>query len=213
MSRIAKTILIVACTIMFGATAFLGTLAVYPPRATAQDFGPWNTKSVAEASLIAGYAIGSPAFLPPGFEPASKIMISRVNRASSGSFVTVTRMWALKDDPSVYLELTQAPVSFKVGGGQPTEVNGELGQISLVRSKLHPEIAADFTLAWEQQGVTFALTGSLKGPLDESTIREVAASIRIQQLIHPGIRVSDGVLQSPFDTLIPLRKSGSDLTN
>lgn len=135
----------------------------------------WNADTVEQAEEITGYKVCSPAYLPPGFVPASKFMISEIGLPPDPVSKTVTRVWKWKDDSSVYLMLTEAHRSFGISGGEPTEVNGVPGERAVEDS--HPGVPPDLTLAWERDGLYLALTGNLKGPLTEDEINKVADSV------------------------------------
>jgi len=137
----------------------------------------WNPKTVPEAEQITGYKIYSPSYIPLEFAPGSSIMISR-HGFGENSEKTVTRIWWLPSDHKVYFSLIQNAAYFEIGGGEAAEVNGKPGQRALLQNPQKPDVPAELTLAWEQDGAFFALTGSIKGPLDEQELLKIAASLK-----------------------------------
>ena len=137
----------------------------------------WNPKTIAEAEQITGYKIYTPSHIPAGFVPGSSIMTSTIGFGEN-AHKTVTRIWWLPDDHKTYFSLIQNPGYFEIGGGEPAEVNGKPGQRAFLQDPKEPDVPAELTLAWEQEGAFFALTGSMKGPLDEQEVLKIAASLQ-----------------------------------
>jgi hypothetical protein len=117
--------------------------------------------------------------MPVGFSPASKFMIGTIGFGDT-AFKQVTRVWRWESDVSVELMLVQSPKPFDIAGGEPADVNGEPGQRALQRDPRDPEAAPELTLAWNDDGAFFALTGRIEGPLDEQVLLKVAGSAELQ---------------------------------
>jgi putative transposase len=139
--------------------------AVSPSPSTTATTAPtteprvWNPKTIAEAEQITGYDIYTPSYIPAGFVPGSSIMIGTIGFGEN-SHKTVTHKWWLPDDHKTYFSLIQNPGYFEIGGGEPAEVNGKPGQRAFLQDPKEPDVPAELTLAWEQEGA-FCISGRL----------------------------------------------------
>jgi hypothetical protein len=154
-------------------TSTIGSPSATP---TQDDTRVWNPKTILEAEQITGYNVYSPSYIPPDFQLGSSIMISRMGFGEN-SYKTVTRVWLWKGtrDSVVRFDLVENPKYFEIAGGQPVQVNGKPGQRAVQPES--PDRPASLTLAWEQDGLFFALTGSLKDPLNEQELLKIAGSL------------------------------------
>ncbi len=137
----------------------------------------WNPKTISEAEQVTGYDIYTPGHIPAGFVSGSSIMTGTIGFGEH-AYKTVTRIWWLPDDHKTYFSLIQNPSYFEIGGGEPAEVNGKPGQRAFLQDPTQPQVPAELTLAWGHDDAFFALTGSIKGPLNETELLKIAASLQ-----------------------------------
>ncbi len=135
-----------------------------------------NARTISEAEQTTGYDIYTPSYIPAGFVLGSSIMTGTIGFGEHAQ-KTVTRIWWLPDDHKTYFSLIQIPFHFEIGGGESAEVNGEPGQRAFLKDPTQPDVPAELTLAWGHQDAFFALTGSIKGPLNEAELLKISASL------------------------------------
>ena len=131
--------------------------------------------SLEEPSQITGYRVVGPATLPEGFHRYGVIDIIKTETEKGSITYRVLQRWAWDEDQSVLLDLTQDPELDGIGEGEPIQMGKWPGQRALIRP-IGREPAA-LNLYWKTQDMAFALGGNLAGPLDESTLTNIALSL------------------------------------
>lgn len=148
-----------------------------------EERGIANIDSVEVASKIAGFEVAVPAYLPEGFQPGKfSISISGAGLPESirpkFNNTKVQRAYAWQEDGDIGILLIQSPQQFGIGGGEPADICGQMGEIAFSPADPAKGQLYDYlTLGWEKDGVYYALTGTLTGMLDEAEVEKIACSI------------------------------------
>lgn len=130
------------------------------------------TSTLEEASQITGYRVLGPTNLPDGFSRYGDIDVIKSRADVSYS---VVQRWAWDQDSSVLIGLPQDPELDGIIGGSPVQIGRRTGQRALHRAVAGKP--ARLELYWKDGDMAFVLWGVLAGPLDESTVYDIALSV------------------------------------
>jgi hypothetical protein len=148
-----------------------------------EERGVANVDSAEVASKIAGFEVAVPAYVPDGFQPG-KYMIEISGAGMPESMrpkfnnTKVHRVYTWQEDKDIMILLIQSTHPFGVGGGEPAEICGQMGERAF--SPADPANGQPYdglTLGWEKDGVYYALTATLTGTLDEAEMEKMACSV------------------------------------
>ena len=158
---------------------------------TQQEIDRWQNDGIANvanptaASILAGFNVKTPTFLPPGLELTSKYMVSSnaplLEQMNSDAPVTfrVTQIWGLPGDASIVMVLEQSNRPFS--HGETAETALPCGASVL---KGQEPAAADagplsgaFIYHWNRDGVDLDLTGAPVHGLTSVDFDQVVCSI------------------------------------
>jgi hypothetical protein len=129
--------------------------------------------SLGEASGVTGYNVQTPAYIPEGLLHTDKYVLTKI-KIEDGFTYSVLQIWVWPYDSSVTLSFLQDPSldGLGLGGGTYSEINGLPG--------LEKYTAGDkpkLSLYWKTSSMAYLVTGILDGPLNEDTLRNIAASV------------------------------------
>ena len=149
-----------------------------------QDQGIVNVTDAAEASILAGFDVQTPDYVPPGLISVSKYMVSTngptLKRTGSDAPVTihVQLVWGPSDETraiSMILDESNRPFSH----GDVTETTLPCGATVMKGSDPNSSgaLAGAIIYHWEQDGVTLDLTGVPGATVSEADLDKVVCSI------------------------------------
>lgn len=151
------------------------------------ELGYVNVDNVADASRIAGYAVAVPDYIPEGFIPESLIggvfSVSQLGATlpegigAEDKPVDVYQSYTWQEDNSVRFDLTQVNLELSLGESEPAEFCGYSGARYYREAEV--DMPAIVVLGWEVDGISYYLTGTLAGPLDEATLEQIACSVEV----------------------------------
>jgi len=144
----------------------------------ARGEGTWNCNTVEGAEELVGYPLAFPEYLPEGYVPSEYIHVNEF--PFPGQPRASERFWHNPDLQGLtLLTLTQSTFAFGLGGGEPTEVNGLPGQRRVTEAHPPDRPHDMLSLYWREGEYSYQLSGFLNGPMDEETLRKIAASVRL----------------------------------
>lgn len=138
---------------------------------TQQEIDRWQNDGIANvanptaASILAGFDVKIPTFLPPGVELTSPYMVSSnapiLKQTNSDAPVTtrVQQVWGLPGDAPIAMVLIQSNRPF--GHGEPVETTLSCGS-TVLKGKESDEpgaLSGGFIYHWQQDGIDLDLTG------------------------------------------------------
>ena len=132
-----------------------------------------SNEALLEASDIAGYRIATLTYLPAEFKERQSI---EVHEKKVGDLPPlVTQIWN-SEEPGHFLLLQQDPNLRGLGNSEPIEIRGVPGE----KNYREPtgESLPILTLFWREGEMSFTLTGTLSGSLDEETMYKIAESVK-----------------------------------
>ena len=148
-----------------------------------EEKGIANVASAEVASLIAGFKVAVPAYIPEGFR-AGKFMVQlsgggmpeelkpKFNNTQVNQYYT----WSGEKYPMFLL--IQGPHEFGISGSEPTEICGRPGERTFTKAEPGDETPYDqLTLGWESDGICYAIIAVLGENLDEATLEKIACSV------------------------------------
>lgn len=159
------------CDVITGAGSTSSTTDLTSLGMTQAEIDRWENDGIANlanptaASILAGFDVRTPTFLPPGVELTSKYMVSSnaplLEKMNSDApvWIRVQQVWGLPGDAPVVMVLIQSNRPF--GHGEPVETTLSCGA-TVLKGK-EPEgsgmVAGGFIYHWEQDGIVLDLTG------------------------------------------------------
>lgn len=149
-----------------------------------EEMGTANVESAEAASMLAGFKVVTPGFIPEGLQPVSKYMVyNNAGLRSAGiepkfEWIDVTLVYGKAAEKSVQLTFIQSNHEFNSGIGEQIEICGRtVEKTTFPTDPENLEPNASLAFGWEDNGIWYYLTGTLGGPLDEETIEKIACSI------------------------------------
>ena len=123
--------------------------------------GGLNVGTLEEASLIAGYEVAVPAYIPEGFRRSKNIMLSRrgvglPENIAANFPIEVQQVWFWAEDDSIWFMILQSPKKFEVGR------SGD-----------------KYSHSWNDGDMYYGLSGVLSAPLTEEVLDKVASSVGV----------------------------------
>ncbi len=149
-----------------------------------EELGYISIDNVADASRIAGYPVAVPTYLPEDFT-GGVFSVSQFGLTFPGQSEPAVKAFNVfqyywwQEDESVRLSLIQVKLVLGLGDSEPTEFCGHSGQ--RYYREAEGDMAALVVLGWEVDGVSYYLSGTLAGPLDEATLEQIACSIEVNK--------------------------------
>jgi len=148
-----------------------------------EDRGIANMDSAEQASVLAGFTVRTPGFVPEGLAPISKFMVSD-HLAALGDmvnpdvppYVDVTLVYGFPGERQVVVTVIQGTRALNQGQGEPTTLQGasvERAYLPASEGKPYPSVQ----YVWEQGGVNYFVEGYLVDGVDETALDQVVCSI------------------------------------
>ncbi len=168
-----RSIILVVALFVLSLTA--GFVAVSIPQVDAptdghlEGEGYWDAKTLPEARDLAGFMPTLPRFLPEGMEVQT---IHVTNMDVGGPFIVVDIYLNYRGTDDLGLIFTQTNRPFSSEGQAPVIING----LNYSRGQATDDRPA--TLSWSQDGYQYELAGYLNENLTETTLAQVAGSLR-----------------------------------
>lgn len=152
-----------------------------------EERGSATVDTAEKASILAGFQVYQPEFLPVGF------VSGKFSVASSGGGLPeslqpkfdntkVFQTFSSPEYPGVGLFITHLVHPTGLGGGTSTEICGYSGECSLTPAD--PDNASSqnpiLSLAWGGETRFYLVSASLNEPLDEEMVMKIICSIRVE---------------------------------
>jgi hypothetical protein len=131
--------------------------------------------SLEEASGVIGYNIQTPTYIPDGFLHTDNYVLTKI-RIEDGFTYSVLQIWVWSEDSSVTYSFLQDPSLDGIGGGTDSEINGLPGLEKYTEGD-NTRDKPKLSLYWKTSSMAYLVTGILNGPLNEDTLRNIAASV------------------------------------
>ena len=157
---------------------------------TEDEIRLWEERGVAYAdsaevaSLIAGFEVHHPAYIPDDFSSGEfAVLLSGAGMPEEFkpkfNNTQVHQSFTWQEDRRVVVFLIYAVHPTGLGGVEPADICGYQGERSFTEADPDNDNRpyAMLSLAWGANGRYYILTGTLGGPLDEETIEKIACSI------------------------------------
>ena len=150
-----------------------------------EERGIANVDSAETASIIAGFQVALPSYVPEGFRPG-KFMVSLSGAGLPEELKPkfnnnqVHRTYTWEENGEIMILLIQAVHKSGIGGGEAAEICGQPGERRF--TKADPQQGREYdtlSIAWEISGSYFIINATLGGPLDEAEVEKVACSISL----------------------------------
>ena len=148
-----------------------------------KEKGIANVASAEVASRIADFKVAVPVYIPEGFREG-KFMV----QLSGGGMpeelkpkfnnTQVHQYYTRSGEKYPMFLLIQGPHKFGIGGSEPTEIRGSPGERRFTKADPEDETPYDkLALAWESDGIYYAIISVLGENLDEATLEKIACSV------------------------------------
>lgn len=146
-----------------------------------EDRGVANVDSAEAASVLAGFDVKTPSFLPSGLSPLSRFMVSSnapiLKEMGSDAPVKmdVTRVYGLEGERVPALTIIQVTLPVNRGQGEPVTMCG----VSIEKASFSAEGQSypSVQYVWEQAGINYLVMGYLNGEVTEAALDKVVCSI------------------------------------
>ena len=150
-----------------------------------EERGTANVDSAEVASMLAGFKVVTPGFIPQSLRPISKYMVNdhQAGLRNAGmeprfEWIDVTLLYAPEGERILALTFLQSTHKFNEGLGEPVEICDR----TVERERIPPEPDAPGTnggvaFGWESNVIWYYLTGTLTDTIDEATLEKVLCSI------------------------------------
>ena len=150
-----------------------------------EEKGIANVASAEVASRIAGFKVAVPSYIPEGFHEGKFIvqlsgggMPEELKPKFNNTQVNQYYTWSGEKYPMFLL--IQGPHKFGIGGSEPTEIRGSPGERRFTKADPEDETPYDkLALAWESDGIYYAIISVLGENLEEATLEKIACSVSI----------------------------------
>ena len=139
---------------------------------TQQEIDRWQNDGIANvanptaASILAGFNVRTPTFLPPGVELTSKYMVSsnapllKQRNSDAPVMVRVTQVWGLPGDASIVMVLEQSNRPFSHGETAETALPCGASVLKGREPADSGTLSEAFIYHWNKDGVDLDLTGA-----------------------------------------------------
>jgi hypothetical protein len=149
-----------------------------------EELGIANVDTAEKASVLAGFQVAAPTFLPDPLEPASQYMVrdnqaglKRAGMETQFGWRTVTAVYALKTDRQIATTFVQSNHAFSMGPGEPNELCGRtISVLHTPEGQTGP--GAGVVYVWEKDGIWYGNEGILAGVVDEADVEKMVCSIK-----------------------------------
>jgi hypothetical protein len=132
--------------------------------------------SLSEAEAALPFAVGLPAWVPPGFALRDRVEVIAPETAAAGDYASLILTWEDPDGAEVQLQVStlaaDQPAVGAAGLGQPVTVNGLPGTL-LETQGLGPD---RLSLSWSRAGLSYRLSAT-GGSLAAEQLLQMAESI------------------------------------
>jgi hypothetical protein len=150
-----------------------------------EERGAASVDSAEAASMLAGFKVVTPGFIPESLHPVSKYMVNdhQAGLRSAGmepkfEWIDVTLLYAPEGESMPALTFIQSIHKFNEGLGEPVEICGRTVELERTPPEPDaPETKGRVAYGWESNGIWYYLTGTLTDTIDESTLEKVLCSI------------------------------------
>ena len=139
---------------------------------------PRIVDTIEEADSEAGYKVRVPTYIPAGFEPDGKILVTE--HQTKAREKSVFQSWSRPTDGAFFLVEQSPTLSGIVEEGEEATVRGLTGEKVLYPSDTERpfEMVAFY---WSEESRGVVVVGSLISGLTESEIKSVAESVQVRQ--------------------------------
>lgn len=115
-----------------------------------------------------------PSLIPDGFERDNIFVPSDEGGLSNGS---VMQVWSNPKENSYFIVDQRPGLKGLVETGRPITIRGMPGELVVYPSH-YPDRPADAAYYWSVEGIGIVVIGSVSGSLTESTLKEIAESMK-----------------------------------
>ena len=160
-----------------------------------KEKGSTFVDTIEKASLLTGYPVAIPAFIPEGFAPriitnSSAFYIYYLRFGSPGApsqlppfpydvqvtFVQ-TQGVSIANEPFFMITQSRNKIQGVGAGEEPVDIDGNPGKKALIPAV--DERPARLGLSWNDGTMYYVMEGTLIGPLNEATLVKVASSMGV----------------------------------
>jgi hypothetical protein len=149
-----------------------------------EERGSANVDTLEAASVLAGYKVLTPAYIPNGFYRQKNIIVTNLGGGlpegmkPKFSMIIVETIYFLKGNDTVMFDVRQSNGKEGLGGGQPAEICGMQGEKQYLPADPQRKYPGRIlVLEIQKNGYSFSIYATLAGPLDEATIEKIFCSV------------------------------------
>jgi hypothetical protein len=144
-----------------------------------------HVASAEVAYKIAGFKVGTPEYIPHGFNAGKFIvhlsgagLLEQLKPNFNKTLVSQYYTWDGEKYPMFVI--MQGLFKFGIGGSLPTEICGHPAARAFTKANPQAGVLYDkLELGWENEGICYVITSVLGKNFDEATLMKIACSTRI----------------------------------